>query len=69
MNLIIMNLIMINLRLINLLMNLKLKFYFNSNKALIVYVNHALLGFYSCQSRKHKYYGFNGVQLKVYHTL
>ena len=44
----IMNLIMMNL-MINLLMNLKIKtIYFNNNKSPIVFVNHALLGFYSC---------------------
>ena len=41
------SLILINL-VINLLM--KLKLYFNSNKSLIVYVDHALLAFYPCQS-------------------
>ena len=30
-------------------------------KRLIVYANHALLGFYLCQSRIHKYCGFNKV--------
>ena len=34
-----------------------------------MYVSHALLGFYFCQSRRHKYYGFNRVQLKTYHVL
>ena len=27
----------------------------------MVYVNHALLGFYLCQSRIHEYDGFNNV--------
>ena len=40
--------------------------YFNKNKNLIVNVNHALLGFYLCQSVclddiDVKYYGFNSV--------
>ena len=35
-----------------------LKQYFN-NKSLILFVNHVLLGFYLCQSRIHKYYGFS----------
>ena len=34
------------------------KQYFN-NKNLIAYVNHVLSGFCLCQSRIHKYYGFN----------
>ena len=33
----------------------------------MVYVNHTLLGFYLCQSRRHKCYGFNSISLK--HTL
>ena len=28
----------------------ELRKYFNNSKSLIAYVNHALLGFYSCQS-------------------
>ena len=35
-------------KLINLLMNLKTKLYFNNNKSLILYVNHALLGISLC---------------------
>ena len=34
---------------------------FNKTKLLIVYVNHALLGFYFCQFRVYKYYGLNSV--------
>ena len=30
-----------------------------NNKSLIVYNNHVLVGFYLCQSRIHRYYGFN----------
>ena len=37
----------------------ELKKQYFKNKNLIVYVNHVLLGFYLCQSRIHKYYGFN----------
>ena len=54
-----------NLAMKNLLLNLKLKLYFNNinnnNKNLIVYVNHALLVFYLCQSRRNKCYGFNSI--------
>ena len=51
---------------INLLMkNLKTRLYFNNNNnnnnSLIVYVNHVLLGFYLCQSRRHQYYGHKNV--------
>ena len=45
----------------------KLKLYFNSNKSLIVCVNHSLLGIYICQFKIHKCYGFNKTCLK--HTL
>ena len=34
------------------------KQYFN-NKSLVVYNNHVLVGLYLCQSRIHRYYGFN----------
>ena len=37
----------------------KLKKQYLNNKNLIVYVNYVLLGFYLCQSRIHRYYGFN----------
>ena len=37
----------------------ELKIQYFNNKSLIVYVNHVLLGFYLCQSKIHKYYGFN----------
>ena len=33
--------------------------YFSNNKTLIVYVNHALLGFYLCQSTRYICYRFN----------
>ena len=37
----------------------ELKKQYLNNKNLIVYVNYVLLGFYLCQSRIHRYYGFN----------
>ena len=37
----------------------ELKKQYLNNKYLIVYVNYVLLGFYLCQSRIHRYYGFN----------
>ena len=43
----------------------ELKKQYFKNKNLIVYVNHVLLGFYLCQSRIYKYYGFNNAQLKI----
>ena len=42
----------------NLQMNLRIKIIFQL-KSLILYVTHALLGFYLCQSRIHKHYELN----------
>ena len=36
-----------------IIMNPIKKLYFNNNESLIVYINHALLGFYLCQFRKY----------------
>ena len=33
----------------------------------MVYVNHALLGFYLCQSRSHKYDGVNSVDYSIHY--
>ena len=52
-----------NLILLSCFMSLQkqaeLKKQYLNNKNLIVYVNYVLLGFYLCQSRIHRYYGFN----------
>ena len=42
----------------------ELRLYFDNNKSLIVYVNHALLGFYLSQSKREKCYGFNSIWQK-----
>ena len=60
--------LIINLTMMNLMNKLlKLRLCFNNNKSLIVYVNHALFGFYLQQFGIHKYYGFNSTCLK--HTI
>ena len=43
-----------NLAINNLLTNLRNEAVFNNNKSLIKCVNHALIGFYLCQSGMHK---------------